>query len=674
MPRTDHSSDRLWIWFAISSVAFLLVLAISPIKDAFSEYRHYQKAYQQRLLASAGSQKELKKARSETVHVRQIWIPDFGNRVDRCTSCHLGVDEASMAGAPQPFRSHPAVPHMPDDQSRFGCVACHRGQGRATTVAEAHGSVSDWSSPILPIRYTEASCGTCHEGDRVPQASMLSEGRALMRRAGCFACHDLKGHDVWKSAAPDLDGLADQTFPEWLSAWLANPRALRPQTLMPNFHLQKNEIESLVAYLWTRPAKEAIPDEYRNLPPGDFDHGKALFRESRCISCHTIGGRGNGSAPELGAIGSKVDRSWLAAFIADPHAFQPATAMPQYDFSRQDLIDLTQYMMDDLTDTTVPTRSAASFRPPLSLVNDGESLFRKYGCGGCHAIGGKYENGKIGPDLTGIGAKPTDRLDFGDRTDIPRGLPEWLAAKVSKPRSFRHGLKMPEFGFDGHQVETLVTALLSYSGSSIPEPLRVEATKSHYVPPGRFGQLLDRYRCMSCHQIEGVGGDISTAPLTWEGSKVQRKWLEQYLLLPTTIRPILTDRMIPLKMPPEEAQFIASFIENVFVRNDIPGEIFPGGVPADEAARGRKLFFERYACQSCHQVEGRGGYVGPPLDDAPQKLKSGWIAWWLGGPQRWRADVRCPNFKLSDADATDLAAYLLSAKPPAAGTATGGQP
>ncbi|HEV2722057.1 MAG TPA: c-type cytochrome, partial [Thermoanaerobaculia bacterium] len=43
--------------------------------------------------------------------------------------------------------------------------------------------------------------------------------------------------------------------------------------------------------------------------------GKTLFAESRCISCHTVDGKGNGSAPELGKIASRATRGWLIAFI-----------------------------------------------------------------------------------------------------------------------------------------------------------------------------------------------------------------------------------------------------------------------------------------------------------------------------------------------------------------------
>jgi len=658
-PEDKLSSDRLWLWFAIVSVVFLVVLAISPVKDYFREYRHYQKEYQRRLLANAGSSKQLKQARGFAVGVRQIWLRDYEDRVDRCTTCHLGVDEPQMANAPQPFRVHPVTPHTPQSFDRFGCVSCHRGQGRATTRDEAHGNVADWSSPLLPLEYTEASCGTCHQGVKVPEATQLSAGRALIHKVGCYGCHKLAGGENWQSLAPDLDGLAEKTTPGWLRAWLHDPRALRPNTWMPSFRLSKDDIDALVAYLWVQPPQRPLEGLVpKDLPEGDADRGKTLFRESRCISCHTVEGRGNGSAPELMGVGSSVNRRWLVGFVGDPQAFQPETRMPRFEFSRQDLLDISQYFSEELSTVDGPA-AGLPFHPPQTLVDRGAEVYQRYGCGGCHKITGKHGS-KIGPDLTGIGSKPAGLLDFGKRSDLPRRLPDWLAAKVTSPRSFRDGLKMPVFGFNAVQTREIVTALLSYTGEKIPEQYRVAATISHYSPPGQFGKLVRRFHCQSCHQIQGTGGDISTAPLTAEGSKVKEDWLRQYLQVPTAIRPILTDRMIVLGMKPDEAAFIAHFIKNVYVNDAIPGEIFPDGVPPEEAARGKRLFFERYGCQACHEVQGSGGYYGPPLNDTPKKLVSGWVAWWLRDPQKWRADVRCPNYGMDATDARDLAAYLVS--------------
>lgn len=654
------SADRLWIWFAVSSVVFLGVLAVSPVKDYFRRYRSYQGTYRRMMLDKASSARELRQAANLSAGIRQIWIPGFDNTVDRCTTCHMGLENERMEGAVQPFRPHPITVHTPADFSRFGCVICHRGQGRATTVAEAHGDVPDWDSPLLPVTYTEASCGRCHLDEEVPAAATLSAGRSLMARAGCYGCHKVPGQETWASQAPDLNGLAVKTSPEWLKAWLKSPAALRPGTLMPDFKLRDEEIDALVAFLWTvPPADQAAPVSQEALPPGDGSRGRILFGQSRCVSCHTIEGRGNGSAPELSGIGSAVTREWLVAFLGDPHSFQPTTRMPRYSFTRQDLLDLSQYMIEELTDPSAPaTRS--SLRPARKTVDEGERLFRKYGCGGCHGIEGRNPPAPIGPDLAGIGDKPVKQLDFGTREDLPRTLPGWLAAKVSQPRSFREGLKMPEFGFDTPEVQQIVTALLSIPAQPVPPAYRRESTPSSYTPAGRFGMLMRRYRCLSCHRIEGTGGDISTAPLTREGSRVKEGWLKGYLLHPSTIRPALTDRMIPLRMSEADADFIAQYVENVFVDDSIPAEAFGGAVPAGAVERGRQLFFERFGCQACHMVGGRGGYYGPMLDGAGERLRSGWVSWWLRGPQKWRADVRCPDYGMDETDAQDLAAYVVS--------------
>jgi len=659
-----RATGRLWLAFAISSVITVVVLAISPVKDYFREYRSYQSAYRKLLIDTAGSAKELSAAQSQEVAIRQHWLEDLGDQVDRCTSCHLGMDNPRMAHAQQPFRAHPVTPHTPGDFQRFGCTVCHRGQGRATSLDAAHGDVSDWDRPLLPVRYTEASCGRCHPGESVPEASLLSAGRSLVARAGCGGCHRIPGSEVWTGEAPDLDGLSQKSSSEWLKAWLKNPRDLRPATWMPAFHLGGEELDDLTAFLWSLPAAPGTTLEPEaGATPGDSERGRTLFGQSRCVSCHTIEGRGNGSAPELSGIGSKVNRRWLMAFLRNPRAFQPRTRMSRYDFTEQDLLDLSQYLMDELVDPAAPSGGAA-LRPAEKSVKAGERVYKKYGCGGCHRIAGRNDSAPIGPDLAGIGDKAVGLLDFGARGDLPRNVPAWLAAKVADPRSFRENLKMPDFDFTPEQVQQLVTALLSLSAEPVPPTFQMRPREAHYEPPGRFGRLAREYACLSCHQIQGDGGDISRAPLTFEGSRVKRDWLVEYLLRPSTIRPVVTDRMIPLLMSEETARFMADFIENVYVDNEVPGEIFPGGLPADGVQRGRQLFFERYGCQACHTLEGRGGYFGPLLDGAGERLESGWVAWWLRGPRRWRSDVRCPDYGLDEADARDLAAFVVSIEPP----------
>ena len=71
MERRDPSTDRLWLVFALTSLAMLVVLAVSPVKDFFREYRRYQKDYRALVLRKAGSLKEVRSAQALQVGIRQ---------------------------------------------------------------------------------------------------------------------------------------------------------------------------------------------------------------------------------------------------------------------------------------------------------------------------------------------------------------------------------------------------------------------------------------------------------------------------------------------------------------------------------------------------------------------------------------------------------------------------
>jgi len=655
--------------FAVSSLLFLAVLAFSPVKNALRPYRSIQRQYRRIGAARAPGMKAAVAYASRPIAIQQIWIPDFENRVDRCTTCHLGVADEAMAGAPQPFRQHPATVHTPRDFQRFGCTACHGGEGLATDERDAHGTTSDAPSPILPPDFIEAGCGRCHVTDSVPDAPTLSRGRELIAKSGCYACHAARGHEDFRSEAPPLDALSMKTGAEWLRRWLSDPKAMDANTSMPNFRLEHDEIDALSHYLFSRP----VPPELRRAietaaaePAGDAARGKTLFAESRCISCHTVEGKGNGSAPELGKVASRATRPWLVAFLRDPHAFNPRTRMPRYNFSDGDLHDLVAYFEDELRDFEAPANILEPLRVKARLAERGEKLFKTAGCFACH--GGVKEGERFGPDLYGIGDRKATSLDFGRRSDLSRTLTAWLAAKITTPRSFAGGLKMPIFAFDAGQQRAVVTALLSMPAATVPEPYRPAVVQQpSIVPAGAIGAMISRYRCLSCHEIGSRGGDVSTAPLTFEGSKVNRDWLAKYLSVPYSIRPILPERMPILHMTSEDAAKLADAIDMLYVDPSIPDDPFAGRPESDrDAAEGQRIY-TTLGCRACHIIGANGGYYGPPLTDTRTRLKPGWVFHYLQNPQRWRADVRCPNYGLTDTDALRLTAYLETLSAPPAG-------
>ncbi len=661
--------------FAATSLLFLAVLAVSPAKSALSSYRSVQRRYRVLGMSRARSLKAAQEYERRPVAIQQVWLRDFEDRVDRCTTCHLGVADTLMKGVAEPLRSHVETAHTPDAFDRFGCTSCHGGQGPATSTEEAHGTAADAGPPMTPAAYLEAGCGRCHSAQTVPEAPLLSRGRALMDRSGCFACHAVRGQESFRSPAPPLTTVSMKTGGTWLKLWLRGPRTVDPNATMPNFHLTDQEIEELSHYLFNQPVPWDVANRIQSAgeePAGDAANGKKLFSESRCISCHTVEGKGNGSAPELSKVASWATRGWLLAFLRDPQSFYPRTKMPRYHFSETESRDVVAYIEDELRDFDAPKDMLAPVRVNQTLAEKGEKLFRVAGCFACHSEPSGSEE-KFGPELNGIGDKKASSLDFGRRTDLERTLPAWLAAKIDSPRSFAQGLRMPSYEFNPEERRAVVTALLSLASQPVPEPYRWAPPRvASLLPGGPVGALIDRYRCLSCHHIGEAGGDISTAPLTYEGSKVQRDWLIDYLTLSYSLRPILEERMPVLRMPKEEATALADAFESFYLDPKIPRNPFEGRPTSDaDPAEGQRLY-ATLGCRACHILGSSGGYYGPPLTDTGRRLKSGWIFTWLKGPQRWRGDVRCPNYGLTDTDALRLTAYLGTLRETPAPAAAGG--
>lgn len=647
--------------FAITSLLFLVVLAISPLKNALRPYRSIQREYSRLGASRAKSQKLAQAYLDRPVSIQQIWLPGLQNRVDRCTTCHLGVKDENMAGAPGVFRLHSRSFHTPKDFDRFGCTSCHGGQGLATLGEDAHGLAENAGSPMTPLPYIESGCGRCHLGEQVGGAAILSRGRQLMEKAGCFSCHLVKGHEGFRSEAPPLEAIALKTGGEALKRWLKDPKSLDPNASMPNFHLSDADVEALIHYVFNTTPSKTLVEKVRGAgaeKAGDPINGKKIFAEARCISCHTVEGKGNGSAPELSKVASRATQPWLLAFLRDPQAFNPRTRMPRFGFSEADTRDVVAYMASEFKDFEAPKEMLDPIRVNQTLAEKGQKLFRQMGCTACHAASGA-EFDRIGPELNRIGDKRTASLDFGKRKDVRHTLPAWLQAKLEDPRSLGSGLKMPSYGFSPEDNRAVVTALLSYGADPIPDRYQhVAARRPSLVPGGAVGALFDRYRCLSCHQVGDRGGDTSTAPLTAEGSKVKKDWVVDYLVLSYTLRPILTDRMPVFRMTREEATTLANAFETFYLDPSIPEDPFAGQPAASRDPEEGKHLFDALGCRACHILGDKGGYYGPPLNEAGRRLKPGWTYTWLKGPQKWRADVRCPNYGLTDADALKLTSYL----------------
>jgi mono/diheme cytochrome c family protein len=655
--------------FGIVSVILLFLLTVAPAKDFFSQWRGYQREYLHSI-RNRGDAITLR--RHFQGGINQIWIPQLGV-VDRCQTCHVGLTETSLADVKeQPFRTHPAMPHK---LTEFGCVVCHRGQGAATTVAEAHHSKMAGEEPILPARYIESSCGQCHH-EPLEGTPKLNQGRKILSRYGCVHCHTVglpNGATIEATDdPPPLAHIADKTTREWIYAWLKDPASYSATATMPNFMLSDADASDMSAFLIANSTPQtgdtvASSAGAQGLEP-DLTAGASLYGESFCASCHATQNQagnlvGGDLGPELTNVGSKVKPEWLMAWMRDPQKYDPTTSMPQYRWTDQQL-KLIAGFVENKTD---PDFLANVHLQPATKaqIAHGKQLVIEYGCASCHQITGVPKPDNFGPDLSRIGSKPEVQLVF--LPGMEHTLPAYLAEKVRQPRSFGSSLHMPRYNLTSTQVEAVTTALLSLTDRSysLPSSLQVPAVReSNYQPVGHAGQLMASLNCLSCHRINGRGGDMAP-DLSWEGSSVQRQWLDDFLKNPNTLRPALIRRMPNFNLTDAERSALTDYIMTVYQTPSFQRDEMPlAGYPPELVEQGRQLFYSKYDCQSCHMVNPNQdkGYIGPTLTKVGTRLNAAWIFHYLKDPQALRPGTIEPNQHISDDDARALTAFLMAQK------------
>jgi len=652
--------------FGVVSLVFLASLAIAPAKNHFSEWRHYQHGYLKMIRNRSDA---ITLQRHFQGGIQQIWLPDLGV-VDRCTSCHVGLKEASLTDvSTQPFRPHPVIPHKLD---QFGCTVCHRGQGAATTVAEAHSSTLAWEQPILPAKYIESSCGECHRGP-LAGALQLNQGRHLLSRYGCVHCHTVKSPNGSTMKAtdhpPSLSHIADKTTREWIYAWLKDPQAYAATATMPNFKLSDDDARDISAFLIANstavPGNTATPAAKASADPAA---GASLYGESFCASCHAVQNAagnlvGGDVGPELTRVGSKVKPEWLQAWLHNPRAYDAETSMPHYRFSESQVARLSGFLLAK-TDSDLLANVHLEAATPEQIAH-GKRLVSDYGCASCHEIAGIKKPENFAPELSRIGSKPITQLVF--LPGMQHTLPDYIATKIKQPRAFGQGLKMPQYSFTPAQTDSLATALLAFNdrAATLPPSLTVAAkSESDYQPAGKAGKLMTDLACFSCHRINGHGGEMAP-DLTWEGSSVQRQWLVQFLKNPNTLRPALIRRMPRFNLTDAEANELADYMMTVYQNPAVDRDSMPlNGYPQGQVELGNQLFYGKYACQGCHIVDTKTdkGYIGPTLTQVGSRLTAAWIFQWMKNPQALRPGTVEPNRAMSDEDARALTAFLISQK------------
>ncbi len=623
--------------------------------------------------------------------ITQIVVPAFDrsnfdtslSRVDRCQSCHVGIDKRGFEDQPNPHQTHPQFDllmgnHPPE---LFGCTSCHNGQGVATSSVDiAHGYVQFWEHPLLLGPKIEANCLSCHAdmqtvATRNSIGQHIARGEKLFMQLGCTGCHLVEGHGEAKKIGPYLRRVAAKSDPAWMVEWVTNPHEFRPHTRMPHFFFTEEQGRAVTAYLLKASREEGQAWLESHAEPEGIDpnnmalvqKGERLVNSLGCRACHgfnaeqtaTMVGQNKNHAPNLARIAEKTNARWLYHWVKNPRAYSPNTAMPDLRLSDEEAQAIVSYLLTLKTDIERPDIRAELDDPDLVL--EGQGLIRKYGCHGCHDIPGMEKEARIGVELTSFGEKSLEELFFGNRTDMPHTWSDWTYEKVNAPRGYateRIEQLMPWFNLSDEDLLAVRVFLKSQTGHHVPHAYTAHNDWTDDLVKGQ--RLVQYYNCTGCHVIEGGGGDIrslyldnpSFAPpiLNGEGQKVQPEWFYGFLKQPVPIRPWLELRMPTFHFANDEASSLVDYF-NALSKLEIPYNYFDRSATSPEMVHAGDMLMSNdyFACFSCHQQgdqkpEGPPDGWAPDLGMAKERLNPDWIVEWIKDPQALMPGTNMPTF------------------------------
>jgi cytochrome c2 len=326
-----YSKDAIKI-YALGAV-MLLVTGFIFWGEAMPEWQSYQGEFREMVARKFGAER----AAQIPGGLQQIWVREL-DRVDRCTTCHQGIEWKGLENSPNPYKSHPPEILKSHPLSQFGCTACHGGQGYATDTLAAHGRVAHWDEPLLGKQLSDTylvrdkkalmqvNCNLCHRYDReTAGADYINEAKKIVQEKNCRACHAINGRGG--VIGPDLSFVGDKS-PEqydygrvsgvkssfaWHVGHFQKPKALAPDTVMPDFNFSSREAQalSLLVMSWKRtnfPTRyvpgatpvnrptEAELEKERQMLAGEG----AFFVRKGCFICHSVNSLGIETASKIG--------------------------------------------------------------------------------------------------------------------------------------------------------------------------------------------------------------------------------------------------------------------------------------------------------------------------------------------------------------------------------------
>ncbi|MCP4661184.1 MAG: c-type cytochrome [bacterium] len=232
----------------------------------------------------------------------------------------------------------------------------------------------------------------------------------------------------------------------------------------------------------------------------------------------------------------------------------------------------------------------------------------------------------------------------------------------------------------GKLREPILPPALVAAGCAPCHPNALGTPRAALLDAGR--QLVTEMGCAGCHPVEppAVRDSLTSQrrgpSLVSIAGKTDAAWVSRWLEAPrefrrTTWMPHLFPETLEGEQGRRRVAEIAAIVAYLWEKSQRPEYEPPA---AGDAEAGRELF-ESVGCTGCHLLDdddaGRDALFpdferlhGPNLMGTGSKVNAAWLAAWLRDPSSYRENTPMPDLRLSEKEAADLTAYLMTHRDP----------
>jgi mono/diheme cytochrome c family protein len=492
----------------LSSIcALILLIAVFYQAQYDAQWQRYQEAYRDTLIQNIRDERMQAAALRLPIEIKQITVPDL-HLTDRCTSCHLGMENQKRTIRHALFRPHPGEHIQIHDINEYGCTTCHGGEGRALDSLQAH--TKNQHSPFLAPEQIQSNCGKCHLKIFQPDFALdgaedLVRGKNIFSTQGCLGCHKIRGtgghigpelttQGTKIPEAYDFTYLSEtQNISHWLRAHFIKPDSISPGSVMPAFNLAADSLDKLVIFTRALFPAELPFKYYASNVLKEYAHDRDPLQSEDlyallCTSCHKTSGNGRDYLAERFGVPHISHPDFLrmashAMIVMSLHEGRGARMMGAWnsEFSGTHISELRDLVTKIEAWKSNPPNYANVFTQTPDLEQGKEIFTQK--CTMCHGDAG---NGGIGPGL--------NRQAFLSAADNKYMYSTLITG--------RPNTAMPSWSdFSAHQLRSLISFLRAWQTK--PNMPKMKITLN-----GNFtrGDSLYHYTCARCHGATGSGG------------------------------------------------------------------------------------------------------------------------------------------------------------------------